>query len=136
MSLRDPLLVVKDLLTAAPTVTAIVGTDIYATPLLPVGHGYPLIRITHIGSNDYAPVGFRHSADALMQLDLFAADLPTVAALREAVLDTLHTRLPADSGATRIAVTSEVVDVDESVQPPLYRCRADVVVRIVQVLVP
>jgi hypothetical protein len=138
MPLADPLVVCRDVLLKSPPVTAICGGDVYATPLLPVGHGYPLIRLLEIGRNNYGNVPFRHSADALIQMDVWAYSMPEMAALREAALDALHRPPPPSRnyGVARIATTSEVVTVDETVQPPLYRCRADLVVRVAQILAP
>ena len=136
MALHDPLLVCRQILLADPAVAAIVGTRVYATPVLPKDHTYPLIRLTHIGSSDYSPVGFRHAATATVQLDAWALTMPELYDLKEQALSALHDTPPAGSGASRIAVTSEVMEIDESLQPALYRCRADIAVRVGVVPVP
>lgn len=129
--LPDPTLVCRNILLGDPTVINLVGNRVYASSTLPVGHTYPCVRLTHIGSGEHAPVPFRHSATATVQVDMWAPDLPALHELRESVLDALHGTPPVGSGAIRIAVTSEVVEADETLQPPLYRCRADLAVKVV-----
>jgi hypothetical protein len=136
MTLADPLVVCRRILLDSLPVTQLVGEEVYATPMLPVGHKYPLIRLIEIGRNNYAPVAFRHSADCLIQMDVWAATMPELTGIREAALTALHRPPPIGAGVSRIATTSEVVDLDEQVQPPLFRCRADLVVRAVQTLTP
>jgi hypothetical protein len=136
MPLADPLIVTRTVLMENLPVTRIVGGNIFATPLLPKDHSYPLIRLTHIGSSGYANVPFRQSADAVVQVDMWAHDMPTLAALRDAALDALHSIPRHGLNSTRIKVTSEVLDVDEQAQPPLYRARADLAVLVVSYPAP
>lgn len=130
MPLGDPLAIVRTILLADPAVAALV-TEVYATPLLPPGHGYPLIRLSHIGSSDYTPVGFRQAAVAQIQMDAWSYDQSEVAAIGEAALDALH-GTPAVDGAIYIRPTFEAREIDETVQPPLHRYRADLAVKIVR----
>lgn len=131
----DPLITVRDLLLADLPVTALAGDRVYATPLLPAGHSYPLIRLTHIGSSDYAPVGFRQALTAIIQLDVFAHDQPAARRLAETALVALHRRHHT-RGLLHIRPSSEVADLDETAQPPLYRYRADLLVRLAAIPEP
>lgn len=131
MALADPLLVCRELLLSDPVVSPLVGDAVYATPDLPQGHTYPCIRLTHIATTGHAPVAFRHSAAATVQLDVWAETMPSLMEIAEGSLDALHGVSPID-GANYIRPTSEGRSIDESVQPPMYRYRADLEVRVVR----
>jgi hypothetical protein len=132
MALPDPVLVCREVLLADPAVTALVEDRVYATPDLPQGHSYPCLRLTHVGTSGHAPVGFRHSASALVQLDAWAAQMRDLHTLAEAALDALtgHPHVP---GALSIRPVSEVRELDESAQPPLHRYRTQLTVRIAHI---
>lgn len=132
MTIADPLLVVRELLLGDPEVTALVHDRVYATPVLPKDHAYPCIRLSHIGAGQYAPVGFRHSMTATVQLDVWSYDQTLTARTAGVALDVLH-GTPQAPGALRIAPTAEFRELDESVQPPLYRYRADLAVRVTRI---
>jgi hypothetical protein len=127
--LADPLVACRDALLADPDVAAAVADRVYATPDLPQGHAYPCIRLTHIGTSGYAPVGFRQSASASVQLDAWATDMPTLHLIAEHVMDALTGRT---ADGMYIKPTFESRSLDEAVQPPLYRFRADLSARIVR----
>ena len=136
MALADPLLVCREVLLADPDVAAIVGTRVYSTPVLPVGHQYPLVRLTLIGGSAYSPVDFRYSAAFVVQCDMWAESMPDLYALREATLTALHGPPPDGARASYIRPTSEVISIEEALQPVPYRCRADLAVRVVNVPAP
>jgi len=132
MPLADPLVVCRTVLLADPTVTALIGDRVYATPLLPKGHSYPCVRLTLTGASGHTPVGFRQGMDAAVQFDAWAVDMPGVSAVAEACLDSLH-GTPDVTGAIRIKVVLEARELDEAVQPPLHRYRADLLVRVAKI---
>jgi hypothetical protein len=128
-TLADPLLVCREILLGTDALTALVGDRVYATPDLPPDRAYPCIRLTHIGAADHSPVPFRHAATAGVQMDVWAEDMPTTATVAETALDALH-GVPRVPGALHIRPISEAREIDEAVQPPLYRYRADLSVRV------
>lgn len=130
--LTDPLVGVRAMLLADPAVTALVGNAVYATPDLPKGHVYPCIRLTHTGSSGHAPVAFRHSLSAMVQIDLWAETMADMSALAEVALNCLH-GVSRQPGILHIRPTFEARELDEAAQPPLYRYRADLLVRVSQV---
>ena len=132
MPLGDALVICRQILIADPAVDGLVGGEVYSTPLLPPQHQYPLIRLTHIGQTGYAPVAFRHSALSQIQLDVWSYDQSDCAAIAEAALEALH-GAPAVDGAISITPTYESREMDETVQPPLHRYRADLSVRVVRI---
>jgi hypothetical protein len=126
--LADPLVEVRRALLADPAVEAMVAGRVYATPLLPPDRGYPCIQLTHIATGRFAPVGFRALAEARVQLDVWAHDQTTAAAAAGAALDAaVALSTPAVPRVTQLFASSEV---DETVQPPLHRARADLAVTI------
>lgn len=132
--LADPLLVCREVLLADAAVVAEFDDRIYATPELPVGHGYPCVRLSHTGQSEYAPVGFRQAATAGIQVDVWAAEdqsFEDLSVLAETIMDSL-TGVPRVAGALYIRPTFETRELDETVQPPLYRYRADLSVRVVR----
>lgn len=131
MALADPVLVCREVLLADPAVTALADGRVYGTPDLPAGHAFPCLRLTHVGTSGHAPVPFRHSASALVQLDVWALQMRDLHELAEAALDAL-TGTPDVPGALSIRPVSEVRELDERAQPPLHRYRAQLSVRIVR----
>ena len=131
MPLADPLVVCREVLLSSPGVLAITD-QVYATPFLPPGHTYPLIWLSHIGTTGHAPVGFRHSATATVQMSVWAHSQEECAVLAEAALDAIQGVPPDGLGALYVSVSFESSDLDETAQPALYRRRADLQVRIAQ----
>jgi hypothetical protein len=127
--LADPLVVCRETLLDDPLVQQFTDGRVYATPVLPPDHQYPCIRLSHTGGSGHAPVPFRHSYVAGVQLDVWAYDQTVCALIGEAALDILH-RVPTVEGAVSIRPTFEARELDESVQPALHRYRADLEVRV------
>lgn len=131
MTLADPVLVCREILLADPAVTALVADRVYGTPDLPPGHAFPCIRLTHVGTSGYAPVPFRHSASALVQMDVWAPQMRDLHEIAEAALDAL-TCTPSVPGALSVRPVSEARELDERAQPPLHRHRSQLSVRVVR----
>jgi hypothetical protein len=131
MALSDPLVVCREILLSDAPTKALVDERVYATPILPPDRRYPLIRLSHVGQSEHAPVGFRQAATATIQMDIWDHDQTVVATVAETALDALH-GVPVVAGALYIKPTFEAREIDETAQPPLHRYRADLSVRIVR----
>lgn len=130
--LADALIICREVLLGSPEVTALVHDRVYATPMLPPGHGYPCVKLQHISTSQYSRVGFRHAATAVVQLDVWAYEQGLCARIAGVALDVLH-GTPTVPGAVSIRTQYEGRSLDESVQPPLHRYRADLAVRVARI---
>lgn len=129
--LGDPLLAVKSMLESNPAVQMAVGGRIYATPVLPVEREFPCIQLEHIASQDYAPVAFRHSYTAIIQLSVWSTSHSESREIGNIALDAVHRVPPAGLGVVMVRPTNETEDLFETLQPLVYRYRSDLQVRVV-----
>lgn len=105
------------LLSAAPAITALVGTRIYPGQV-PEGQPLPALAIEHISSVRLGRIDAQaptHPTQTRVQVNVVAATYPGVKALRDAVTAALQYQRGSLGGGTVIAILPDVAGPDLSV---------------------